>query len=297
MDKEKKTVYFKRNKYRSEDFSIDDLPLTRKKEFFDILKNDWKTLIFIGLILLFVSIPYLAIDVIHWFIKANLETQLYNDGGTVETVTQAMKLTEIIYEASLVPTTLLIAIPLSGVARILKRLVHAEGVLFKNDFFDGIKMNVGQFLLLMFIYSVLRFLTQFVYIMTSDIEIISMISLGVSTGILYVLFVPILLFMFAESSIYKIKFWINFKNSYQLAINSILVMLLFSFIIFSVYFMRFINHPILRIGLDSLLILLSPLYLLSLSLFTMSKFDIFINKDNYKDIYRKGLRPLNYEKE
>lgn len=297
MDKEKKTVYFRRNKYRSDDFSIDDLPLTRRKQFFDILKNDWKTLLFVGLILLFVSLPYLTIDVIHWFIKANLATQLYSDGGTMETVNQALKLTEILYEACLVPASLLIAIPLAGTARILKRLVHGEGVLFKDDFFEGVKINVWQFLLLMLIYSVLRFLSQFVYIMTSDIEIISMISLGVSMGILYVLFVPILLFMFAQSAIYKIKFWMNFKNSYQLAINSILVMVLFSFMIFGVYFMRYINHPILRVGLDALLILLSPLYLLSLSLFTMSKFDLFINKDNYKDIYRKGLKPLEYEKE
>lgn len=291
MEKKEK-VYFKRNKYRKDDFSINDLPLTRRKQFFDIFKNDWKTLLLLGLILLLFSIPYLAIDGIHWFIKFNLPTQLYGDEGTEEMVNQAMKLTEILYEACLVISSLFISIALAGSARVLKRLVHAEGVLFKEDFFQGIKMNSLQFLLLMFIYSSLRFASRAVYIYISDIPIYSDIVLGVSTGILFLLFVPILLFMFSECSIYKMKFITNFKNSYQLAIHSYLWIVIFSIIIFGVYFMRYIEHPILRIGLDSLLILLSPIYLLSLSLFTMSKFDIFINKDNYKDIYRKGLKPL-----
>ena len=81
MEKKEK-VYFKRNKYRKDDFSINDLPLTRRKQFFDIFKNDWKTLLLLGLILLLFSIPYLAIDGIHWFIKFNLPTQLYGDGAT-----------------------------------------------------------------------------------------------------------------------------------------------------------------------------------------------------------------------
>ena len=291
MEKKEK-IYFKRNKYRKDDFSINDLPLTRRKQFFDIFKNDWKTLLLLGLILLLFSIPYLAIDGIHWFIKFNLPTQLYGDEVTEEMVNQAMKLTEILYEVCLVITSLFVSIALAGSARVLKRLVHAEGVLFKEDFFQGIKMNSLQFLLLMFIYSSLRFASRAVYIYISDIPIYSDIVLGVSTGILFLLFVPILLFMFSECSIYKMKFITNFKNSYQLAIHSYLWIVIFSIIIFGVYFMRYIEHPILRIGLDSLIILLSPIYLLSLSLFTMSKFDIFINKDNYKDIYRKGLKPL-----
>lgn len=291
MSEKKKTVYFKRSKYRSSDFTENDLPLNRRRQFLDILKNDWKTLLILGVILFFVSIPYLAIDFVHWFIVFNLPNKLIADGGTVEDVVQALKLTEILYETALVPAVLLLAVPLAGSARVLKRLVHGEGVLFKDDFFQGVKMNVWQFLLLMFIYALLRFLTQFMHIFFAGIPYVSDISYGVSLGLLYVFFVPILIFMFAEASIYKINFWMNLKNSYQLAVNSILVMILFSSVIFGVYYMRYINHPILRIGLDSLLILFSPLYLLAISLFTMSRFDKFINKDNYPEIYRKGLRP------
>ena len=68
MSEKKKTVYFKRSKYRSGDFTENDLPLTRRRQFLDILKNDWKTLLLLGVILFFVSIPYLTIDFVHWFI-------------------------------------------------------------------------------------------------------------------------------------------------------------------------------------------------------------------------------------
>ena len=291
MSEKKKTVYFKRNRYRSSDFTENDLPSTRRRQFLDILKNDWKVLLLLGVILLLTSIPYLTIDIIHWFLIVSLPEKLAADGGTSEMIAQAIKLTEILYEAVLVPALLLLAVPLAGSARVLKRLVHGEGVLFKDDFFQGVKMNVWQFLLLLFIYAVLRFLTQFMHIYFAGIPYVSDISYGVSLGVLHLVFIPILLFMFAEAAIYKIKFWMNLKNSYMLAINSILVMILFSTVIFGVYYMRYINHPILRVGLDSLLILLSPLYLLAVSLFTMSKFDIYINKDNYPEIYRKGLRP------
>ena len=293
----KKTVYFKRSKYRVDDFGLNDLPLNRRQQFFDIIKNDWKTLLWMGLILLFFSFPYLTVDVLHWFIKLNLPDQLKADGGTDAMVASGIMLTDIIYEATLVVATLFIAVPLAGIARVFKRLVHGEGVLFKNDFFDGIRLNVWQFIVLMFIYGVLRFVVQLVFIYIQGIPYMAEIVYGVSMAILYIVFVPILLFMFAEGSIYKMKFMMNFKNSSQLAFNSILWMMIFSALIFGVYFMRYINHPILRVGLDALIILLSPLYLLALSLFTMSRFDKYINQENYPDIYRKGLRPLEKKEE
>ena len=293
----KKTVYFKRSKYRVDDFGLNDLPLNRRQQFFDIIKNDWKTLLWMGLILFFFSLPYLTVDVLHWFIRVNLPAQLKADGGTPEMIASGIMLTDIIYEAILVVASLFVAVPLAGIARVLKRLVHGEGVLFKNDFFDGIRLNVWQFIVLMFIYGVLRFVVQLVFIYIQGIPYMAEIVYGVSVAILYIVFVPILLFMFAEGSIYKMKFMMNLKNSSQLAFNSILWMMIFSLLIFGVYFMRHINHPILRVGLDALLILVSPLYLLALSLFTMSRFDKYINQENYPDIYRKGLRPLQKKEE
>ena len=57
MSEKKKTLYFKRNKYRDSEFTENDLPLNRRSQFFDIVKNDWKTLLLIGVVLLVSSIP------------------------------------------------------------------------------------------------------------------------------------------------------------------------------------------------------------------------------------------------
>lgn len=290
----KETVYFKRSKYRANDFSVNDLPLTRKSQFFDIFKHEWKTLLLIGLLLLLFSLPYLAVNFVHWFIRVNLPAQLSSGGSNEEQIYQALQFTEIIYELALIPMTLIVVIPIAGIARVLKRLVHGEGLLFKSDFVEGIKLNIVQFLLITLIYAVLRFTTQFIYIYIGDIPFISTIIRGVSMGVLYALFLPILLFMLAQANIYKMNLGTNFKNSYQLAIRSILVMLVFSFIIFGVYFLRYIQNIILQLGICTIVILvLAPLYLLALSLYTMSKFDKYINEENYKEIYRKGLRPYD----
>ena len=287
----KKTVYFKRSKYRAEEFSVNDLPRSRAKQYFDILKNDWKLFLLLGFFFVLFSIPYLTVGVLHWFIKVNLPAQLEADGGTPEMIYSALQLTEILYEVALVPCSLLICIPLAGTARILKRLAHAEGVLFKDDFVSGLKMNIWHFIVFMFIYCFLRFIAQFTYIYIENIPIVAPIVRGVSMGILYVLFVPILLVMFAQDSLYKISIWMNFKNSYQIAVRQILVMLIFSLIIFGIYFLRLINHPIIETGILLVVIFLSPFYLLALFLFALSKFDKYINADYYPDIYRKGLRP------
>ena len=287
----KKTVYFKRSKYRAEEFSVNDLPLNRGRQFFDILKNDWKLILGLGFIFLLFSIPYLTVGVLHWFIRANLPAQLYADGGTDETVYQALQMTEILYEVALVPCSLLLCIPLAGSARIFKRLAHAEGVLFKDDFFMGLKMNIGHFILYMFFYCFLRFFAQFTYIYVENIPIVAPIVQGVSMGILYLFFVPILLVMFTQDSLYKINVWMNFKNSYQIAVREILKLIIFSIIIFGVYFFRLFEHPIIETAIDIVLILLSPFFLLALFLFMLSRFDKYINLDYYPDIYRKGLRP------
>ena len=114
----KETVYFKRNKYRSEDFLVNDLPLTRRAQFFDILKHEWKSLLLIGFFLFLFSIPYLTIDILHWFIKINLPAQLESNGYTKEQIIQALQYTEMLYELLLVPATLIVIIPIAGAARL-----------------------------------------------------------------------------------------------------------------------------------------------------------------------------------
>ena len=291
MDK-KKTVYFKRSKYRSEDFSINNLPLTRGAQFFDILKNEWKTFLLMGVLLFIFFIPYLTLDVFYWFIRVNLPSQIASTGGDEAAILEAVQFTDILYEVLVIPATLIFIIPIAGISRVLKRLVHGEGLLFKADFLEGIKMNIFHFLILGFIYCALRFTTQFIYIYISYMPLIPEIVRGVTTGVLFILFVPILLFMFAQDSIYKMNLWINFKNSYQLAIKSILIMWIFSFLIFGVYFLSYIQNIILKEGICIILVItIVPLYLLAISLYTMSRFDKYINVDYYQEIYRKGLRP------
>ena len=131
----KETVYFKRSKYRKDDFTVDDLPNSRGKQFFDIFKNDWKTLLLLGIILFLFSLPFLTVEFIHWFITSNLPTQLRNQGIDDATIYSSLQLTEVFYEVALILTNLIITIPLAGTANVLKRLVHGEGVLFKDDFF------------------------------------------------------------------------------------------------------------------------------------------------------------------
>lgn len=291
-EKQKKTVIFKRQKYRVDDFSLAKLPDNRFKQFFDIFKIEWKTLLLLGCILLLFSLVFIVLEVLHTFVASNLPSQLRADGGTEEQIINAQRLVEIIYNAILIPVFMIISVGLSGIARVLQRMVYGEGILLKDDFLHGIKINFKQYLILSLIYGVIRWIVVFNFYYIGTVMALGEIVQGTSMGVFYLLIVPILLFMFAQSIIYDIKIWTNFKNSSKIAIASFFPMLIFGGILLGLFFLNFIWDPFIKMGIEiAIILLIAPIYLLSLLLYSVSRFDLFINRDNYPQAYRKGLRP------
>ena len=187
----------------------------------------------------------------------------------------------------------IISICLSGVIKIIQRCVYIEGVLFKEDFFTGIKKNWKQLVLLSIVFGIFKAIFQF-NISFSNLNpgIASSIFEGASNAMFYGVIAPIIFFTGSNLVTYKMSFFTGVSNSFKMFIKKLHISLIFSLVLYGLTYLDLIESIIIRIFVDAgVIILFSSLFVLAWYLFSVSIFDAYINKDNYPEIYRKGLRP------
>ena len=269
--------------YSKNDFNESDLPRNRAVQFFDIFKNEWRTLILSGIWLFIFSLPVLALYVFGFVYRYSL--------GQTEGNENAIRLFNMFYYAAMIFGYAIICIGVSGISMIMKNLVYGRGILYKSDFFLGIKQNYGQLVALFIIYGLLDLLYQFLANYIFNISTLTgAIGLGIYKGIFILIIVPTLLFAASQTTTYKMGIFTTISNGFTLYFKSIGWSLLFSLffaIPFGVSFFLNIIPPTIILGLTILLV--APVYWLMWRLFAVSKFDAIINKENYPEIYRQGL--------
>ena len=270
--------------YSKNDFQENDLPRNRVVQFFDIFKNEWKTLLLSGMWLFVFSLPILGLYVFGFIFRYSL--------SSVEGGANAIRLFNMIYYASMILGYLILCIAISGVSMVMKNLVYGRGILYKSDFFLGIKQNYGQLAVIIIFYGLLDLLYNFLANYIFNMQNISgAVGLGIYKGIFILIVVPIFLFSMSQTTTYKMSIFTTIKNGFVLYFKSIgwsLLFALFFAIPIAISFFTNIIAPTIILGL--VILLVSPVYWLIWRLFSVSRFDILINKDNYPEIYRKGLR-------
>lgn len=283
-----------RTKYSQKDFEIYNLPGNRARQFFTIFRIEWKTLLLLNVIILLFFIPYLALNIVKWtFCDSYYVSILKTSSSPKHDYAVAEFYIFMIASGIMLIIYPIISICFSGAIKIIQRCVYAEGVLFKEDFFLGIKKNWGQLVILAIIFGLFKALLQF-NISFSNIYpgIASSIFQGVSYAIFYGIIMPLILFTAANVVTYKMSIIVGLSNSIKMLIKKLHISLLFSLIFYGMTFVEIIPNIIVRTFVSSGIILVtSSLFLLTWYLFSSSIFDAYLNRENYPEIYRKGLRP------
>lgn len=273
-----------RTHYSKTDFGENDLPNTRRKQFPDIFKNEWRTLLLSGLWILIFALPVLGLYVFGYIYRYSL--------GTMEDSQNAIRLFNMVYYAAMILCYAILCVGVSGISMIMKNLVYGRGILYRSDFLLGIKQNYGQLVVIFIFYGLLDLLYGFLanYIFYQG-DTMSVIGLGIYKGIFVFIIIPILLFSMSQSTTYKMNIFITLKNGFVFYFKSLGWCLLFALLFLIPLGISFIPNIIIRVViLVPVLLLICPIYWLIWRLFTVSKFDIIINKENYPEIYRLGLR-------
>ena len=285
MDMKKKA---NNNVYKS-DYSKENLPKTRREQFWRLLKDNFFTLMKLGLILLVLMIPFLTAIVMK---NVNL-SYVYNNADLSEIdKTRNIASINIIFSAIYIPCIMLFFLGLGGILKVLRRLIWDEPLFFKEDFFLGIKENIGQFLLFGFLIGFITFLNVLAYQSTYGwAKYLSYVMIGVS----FALIIPIIVTAGYISSIYKNKISVSFSVSMKLFIRRGIFIILILLFLYSTYFLSWLKISVIiyLAILFVLIILLFPVWLLISFMNCIKNLDDYVNVYYYPENAYLGLFVAN----
>ena len=267
-----------REKPQKAEFTAANLPSSRFAQFFDIFKIEWTTLLKLGLFSLIFLIPFFVVYFLMMYFASNAQDNPI--------------LIILLGYVGLFITLFIEAINISGMVNVLKKMIHGEGVLFKDDYFEGIKKNYGQFAIINAIYGLFFLIIEFScnYIFGYE-NILPLIFSGVCKAFLFFLFSPLAMAVSSQCAMYEIKFKSALRNSFILFLSRFWQYLIVGLILLAMDLVFLIPNFLILLLVSSLIVLLIiPLLALAIMLISTSSFDVLINKDSFPDQYRKGLK-------
>ena len=259
------------------DFTEKNMPHNRPQVFKDILANRTSSLFTLGLLLLFFSLPTIIIILFsnHAISSINKETELENFIKLINTQNLLLLL-----------SLLILAIGLAGIYRIVKLLVWQDGILFWHDFKEGIKENSKEFLITFSIIGILNFVGQYIFFNTEIDKNILLVAIVVIS-----FYLPTIIFTLTQTTIYNLPYLAKTKNSFLMAwrnwYTSIPVFLLNT--VFVIVPLVITDSIAYLLSMLLIPLLIGPLLIMFNTLYTHYYFDKYINKENFKEIYDKGI--------
>ena len=275
----------KKQKYAKEDFKYSSLPNTRKDAFKDVYRNNFSTIMKCGISLLLFSLPLIIFIVIMdiWQIG------IVNSGYDEEVLRGVILWWNLTLHLGSVLLVYLILVGFCGVLRVIKLLIWQEGIDYLYDFKVGIKENFKHF-------SLFYLFASLFYIATCLVKLFLLAPLvGLALIIVYLLmFIPLFMWGILSVNVYQTRLKEYIKNSAFFFSRTIGISFVFLILIvwpfFSIYLPVNMYTIMYKAPVVSILILFYyPCLLIVLSLYSCSKFDKYINQDNFPDYYRKGL--------
>jgi len=265
-----------------EDFSFSGLPSSRRKQFFDCLRNRWALFLEVGAIFAFFSLLLAGLiyaqDLVFHSISNNASLTEADRNNQLS----SMSLTFASLFGFLIAIFLL---PLGGILRVYRSLIFDEGVFFLSDYRKGFRETWKLTLLLGLLLGGGYFACSF-YKSIISVEFLSYAPYG----ILLFLILPWAFTTLSYGSIYSSSFMVTLQNGFVLTAKSFFNALCFSFLLVLPLFFLFIPSTVFRyIALVLCFLLYYPTVLFAFYLMDIACFDEMINAHLNNGLYHKGL--------
>lgn len=267
------------------------LPNNRFEGFFDIIHNQFSTIIKIGILTFLFFLPaiitLLLSNIKIYEINLSLKEELISSSDAIINSNGLINARNLLF---------IVFIPfaftmLSGIYNIIRKLVYQEGILFWSDFKKGIKNNGLFFFVISLILCILYYLfsnTLRTYFTSQTIGCLIAICLSLISLIILFVFMPLLLH---QTIIYNLKLIYRIKNAIIMTLRMFYIVIPLGIINLIPFMVLFVNNGVLLLILIILdFIILIPFLIVINTLVTDYIFDFFINYHHFKEIYRKGLR-------
>ncbi len=277
-------MFNRKEKIRKDDLTPKELPHTRWQVFWDLIKYQKFTLLTQSTFSFLFSLPLVA-DIVFFYILMNISV---NQGQSAS------------YQFSLLFYMMVIAIPCMMIAfigfggsfEISKKLIFQEGILFKVDFFKGMKNNIKNALLYGFIMGISSFVLVVGVMYLAMLSSASPIVCGIGIGACIIQFIVLGcmgIYFLTQGCVYSNKTKDQFKNSFFLfGLSFLKIAPAFLLTVGLLVAMIMINIITQYIGLF-LFALLSGVAIAIYSLICNATFDKYINKEHYPEYVNRGL--------
>lgn len=276
----------KKRQFANSDLNVNNLPQTRKEQFFDIIKHRFSLLVKIGIFILTFSIPIIALVV---FSKSSVTTLVtnYNNGViTEEEYRYAYTMERLIIDSLLLAAIEILSIGIAGISRIFRQLAWGEPIFFFTDFKNGIKQNIKQFLLIFLLFGIIYFSCDITLTIFGIENAITIFILLLSLFLM----IPICVINITYSPVYVCNSFRTFFNSAIIYFVSLFKNIIVTFIFLlplAILLIPYLTYSIIIFIIA--LVVIYPIILLAIILFEYNIFDKFINSKDYKQLLKKGL--------
>jgi len=267
------------------DFKESSLPSNRKELFFDVLKNNYRVLLKIGLVLIVFSLPLVMALFIKDYMAASFYTSYSTGSYNEEEYMSLISANNLLFNAINSITLGILGIGVAGIIKIVKRLCFLDPVFFMEDFKAGIKDSGKHMFFLFFIFGLIQLFND--YALANANSFVAVIPSCISFTIAY----PTFMFMIMALAIYNITFgkclYVSFMLYIKSALKTLLVYIvaLVPFLILLLFNNLVTKYVIFMIEL----IFIIPILLVGVFDYCCLVFDKQINQTQYPEIYRKGL--------
>lgn len=269
----KKALWKKKTK--TVDFEEGDLPSTRPALFWDVMKNEFRKLFGVSLLLLLFALPFLAA---RFFCDFYLYALLSQGAENTSWPSYLFLILNPI-------ATAIFGVGIGGALRIIKRLCYLEPVFFWEDFKLGVKQNGKQAVLFSFLIGLCFSGTYAIHLMDPN-----NLLFDIPVGIFALLIYPSLLFAFPVICIYTTRAGETLNLSARLYLKAFLKNLIPLIAFLAPFFFEFIPDLIVKyIAILAFLVLLSPLYLMAFFLYESYLLDRYVNKEKYPELVDRGI--------
>lgn len=282
---------FKKFNNSSSDFDVSNLPHTRKEAFYDIIKQRYRLLVLLGILLLCFSLPLILALFVQARINYNISLEITSGALEYQHAIEQLISYKTITSCFILFGIIIASIGIAGCSKIFLKLTFLEGIIIGYDLKEGMKSNfkdIAFFGILMFIvFFALDYMSSL--ILLNKIELLTFMIV-LPYAFLLLIFIPCYAIYINLTCIYSDKITQKIKNSFYIytkylpKILAFVVILLLPFILIIQP-----NFIVSGVVVSLYFILLLPLIILAWFLFANKMFDECINLKHYPQIVNKGL--------
>ena len=275
------------------DFTEEMLPNNRKTQFFMIIRNRIPLLFKASIVTFVFFIPILIAMSFRVSVNNSFYRRFQTGDISYEVFQNYILYTDFWSVLIYVPCLAVASLGLSGLNRLTHQLVFGEGIIFKDDFFLGIKNNWKQYLLYTFFLSMAFVFGRWVRLYFQD-TIFSFVLFFVICAVA----VPYYLVLLLYSNVYTSRGGELLKNVFMATLSGKLKLLFYiAVVVVPVILLEFLTGGYLFLILFALYLLALPILALLGNMLYAGIFDELFNYLNNVEIVKKGLYIDEKEKE